>query len=318
MNRFSFLWVFVFVVACAPQEASQLSIFTYPAHFPAPLPEPNRNPGTKEGIELGRMLFDEEALSPQRDISCASCHKSDLHFADSTPFSTGHQGNKTMRNTPALINLAWAPKLFWDGGGSNLESVSLAPLHQEGEMGWKDLKALEDRLNKMPLYPPLFKKVFGSDTIEIAHAIRALAQYQRSLLHADSRWDNWFQKKEKLTTQELEGWTLFERHCSNCHTPPLFTNYSFYKATSDSLPINLSLEHADRGRNRITHSKTELGFFRTPTLRGLAKTNPYFHDGRFKNLEDLMQSADFESRHAAKFLTPNQKQLLIAFLRTLD
>jgi len=316
MNH-NFIWlaVWLLTIGCNSKTETPSS---YPSHFPASLSAPNNNPSTVLGVALGRMLFHDPTLSPKGNVACSSCHIPSFHFGDTVSLSAGHQGETTHRNTPPLLNMAWSPLLFWDGGGLNIESVSLTPLHNESEMGWKDLALLEQRLRASPSYRELFSQAFGTQNIEIAHVLRALAQYQRSLIHAESRWDKWILRQGELTKPELEGWSLFQKQCAGCHKPPLFTNYAFYKVSSDVLPDTLPLDHAARGRNRITQKLADLGKYRTPTLRGLGKTYPYFHDGRFLTIEDLMQSPGFDNLHAGKPMTNQEKQLLISFLNTLN
>lgn len=289
-----------------------------PQYFPQPLPVPESNPTTRKGIELGKMLFFDKALSPHQDIACSTCHKQELFFADKEALSVGHDNEKTRRNTPPLINLAWAPSLFWDGGGANLESVSLAPLHQKGEMGWQNLKELENRLRSHAEYPKQFKEAFGTETIEIAHILRALAQYQRSISHVNSRWDNWQQGSIDFSKAEMQGWTLFQKHCAACHTPPLFSDFQYHKVTIETKEKELSLDDPLRGRARVSQQMADEGSYRTPTLRGNSKTQPYLHDGRFQTLDQLFSDSDFNSLHAKAALNQEEKTQLINFLKTLD
>jgi cytochrome c peroxidase len=208
--------------------------------------------------------------------------------------------------------------LFWDGGGANLESVSLAPLHQQGEMGWQNLKDLETRLRNHAKYPKHFQDVFGTEAIEIAHVLRALAQYQRRILHTKSRWDKWKQGLIDFSAEEVQGWVLFQKHCDVCHTPPLFSDFQYHLVAADSVQHALALDDPERGRARISQQVADEGAYRTPTLRGLNKTWPYLHDGRFKTLEQLFFAPDFDSLHAKGMLSQKEKMLLINFLKALN
>jgi len=289
-----------------------------PSYFPDKVNEPDQNQTNKEGVKLGRMLFFDKSLSKKNDVSCATCHNPTFAFADTSSLSSGHQGQFTKRNTPPILNLAWAKNFFWDGGGKNLESVSLAPLHQDGEMGWKDLLDLEKRLQSNQKYCQLFKATFDTDTIQLAYILRALAQFQRSIVHSESKWDKWKLNKLQFESKELAGMSLFNQKCSSCHTPPLFTDDQFHQVTNEKTDTSNSKDDAQRGRARITQNKKDEHQYRTPTLRAILKTAPYLHDGRYKDLNNLLFSPEFNQMHAKTQLSNHEKDLLIRFIITLD
>lgn len=311
-------------------------------HQPAPLWEANarllgysivsppQNPLTPEGVALGAKLFFEPLLSGNDRISCATCHQPARAFTDGQALSTlGISGKPLARHVPTLFNLAWADSgLFWDGGAKNLESLSVAPLTHPDEMG-QELKALPAELEAAG-YRPLFQKAFGADTITTAAILRALAQFQRTLISANTRYDRW-QKQEPgavLSAVEQQGLRLFERDCASCHRPPLFTDHRFHNNGLDSI-FSDEGEGMGLGRYRISNREEDVGRFKTPTLRNIGLTAPYMHDGRFQTLEQVIDHYTGPLAHSptlAPALRQNtallryqeaERQALLAFLLTL-
>jgi cytochrome c peroxidase len=176
-------------------------------------------------------------------------------------------------------------------------------------------------------YKKAFKHAFGSDTITSSAITRALAQYQRSLISANSRYDQWQTGKASLNQVELNGWHLFESYCANCHHPPLFTNFEYYNIGLDSLYPS-EKEGILQGRYRITYDSSDLGAFKTPSLRNLAFTPPYMHDGRYASLEEVIDhfsgnliAGPYLSKSLPKegySLSNEEKKALLAFLHTLN
>jgi cytochrome c peroxidase len=224
------VWIFMFawlLCSCQSEDPYDLNL---PDHFPEYYSIPERNPLSKRGVELGRMLFYDPILSSDGKTSCNSCHRQDLAFTDGeTVSSNGVSGKKAVRNSPTLANVLFQEYFFWDGGVHDLESQVFAPLMHDDEMG-SDLQGLIDRLNSHDIYPALFKTVFGSDSITSASVARALAQFQRVLISGNSRYDQFVSSGDETLFNETErrGLTLFKEHCSSCHTPPLFTDGSFH------------------------------------------------------------------------------------------
>lgn len=260
----------------------------FPANFPA-LQEHPDNPLTAEGIELGRKLFYDVRLSGNNKISCASCHRQNLAFSDGLALSNqGFSGKQLSRHAPVLFNLAWADQgLFWDGGAKNLESQALGPLTSEEEMH-QDLYELEAELKAIPDYVKQFKAVFKSE-IRSAEVLKALAQFQRTLISANSAYDQYTTqgKSTALNAEELLGMKLVADKCGNCHSGALFTDQRFHNNGIDA-QFSDENEGIYQGHFRVSFNPADLGKFRTPTLRNVRLTAPYMHDGRFKTLEEVL------------------------------
>ncbi|WP_420581779.1 cytochrome-c peroxidase [Reichenbachiella sp.] len=259
---------------------------SYPAHFPKPISSPPRNETTSAGVALGKRLFFDPKLSAKGQISCTSCHQPNLTFSDAQKFSFGHSGKALKRNTPPLFNLAWSETFFWDGGVKNLESLSFAALTNSDEMG-SDLTLLSGQLNRDKNYRKAFNKAFGIDSVSSAYVSRALAQYMRTLISANAKYDSVQLALAQFSEVEMQGKIVFEQNCASCHSPPLFTDNKFHHNGIAQFysAENLSLT---TGRFRITRDSVDLGKYKTPSLRNLKYTAPYMHDGRFANLDEVL------------------------------
>jgi cytochrome c peroxidase len=278
------------------------------------------------------MLFYDPSLSVNGKVSCATCHQQEKAFSDGITLTrAGVSGKPLLRHTPSLANLAWMQGLFWDGGAKNLESVSTGPLTHPDEMG-QDLKAMVQKLQRHKLYPGLFRKAFGTDSVSSPLVLRALAQFQRTLISANSRYDRYVRKEPggELTSLELEGMSLFRANCGSCHATDFFTDNSYH---NNGLDNSFPAEHEELayGRGRITRTPADRGKYKTPTLRNIALTAPYMHDGRFHTLEEVLDhytSGVVESPSLAEQLrpgdrlgiplSPEQQQKIILFLHTLS
>jgi cytochrome c peroxidase len=308
-----------------------------PYYFGSQVQAPG-NPLTVEGIRLGRMLFYEKKLSGNNTMSCGSCHKQKFSFADSSAFSIGIDGINGTRNTMAIVNLAWQEKFFWDGRANSMEEQSLGPIQNPVEMH-QTLAATIQKLQNTPTYPPLFKAAFGTEIIDATLVSRAIAQFERTIVSRKSRYDQ-FRSGDlnALTPQEQNGYALFTTHptpasniyganCSDCHGGDLQMNNTFQNNGIDSV-------FTDLGLFEITHHAPDSAKFKVPTLRNIALTAPYMHDGRFNNLQEvLLQYNAHVSRKAPLFspimgasntqggfqldLTQQQVDDVIAFLNTL-
>ena len=309
----------------------------YPVYFGNRFSIPPGNPLTQEGVALGRLLFYEPKLSATNRLSCGSCHQQQLAFTDGKAFSRGVDGTLTRRNAMSLANLLWVRNLFWDGRAKSLEAQAVVPLTDGHEMG-QSLDKSAGKLSATRLYPPLFQAVFGSPDITGERIVKALAQFERTLISADSRYDHYLAGKTTLSGPEQQGLTLFMTNpepakgirganCSHCHGGPKLFIELFHNNGLDSLPL-------DKGREQVTKQSIDRGRFRVPTLRNIALTAPYMHDGRFQTLEQVLdhysehiqESATLSSfiREAANQpgrlglqLSRPEKKALIAFLHTL-
>lgn len=309
----------------------------YPSYFGDRIFIPSDNPTTHAGVKLGRMLFYETALSKSNTISCATCHQQQYAFTDGKKFSTGVDGTMQKRNTMSLANLLWVRNFFWDGRAAGLEEQAKTPLTDPHEMG-QSLEVSVEKLRKKQLYPSLFKQAFNSDTIQEAMIVKALAQFQRTLVSADSRYDKYLRGEYNPTASELNGIALFYAgpdpvkgrrgaDCAHCHGGPKTYTELFQNNGLDSIP-------SDRGRELITGNDFDRGRFRVATLRNIALTAPYMHDGRFNTLEEVvdhynehvsnnimtspfLRGRSNELNGAQLGLTSEEKKDILAFLHML-
>jgi cytochrome c peroxidase len=292
----------------------------HPARIPAD------NPFTAAGVELGRRLFYEKALSDDFSMSCGTCHMQEFAFGDQAIVPMGTDGSQGRRNAPPIINVLWHEVLFWDGRSPTLEDQALHPVRNPVEMrnSWP---VVEQRLRDDPRYPPLFKAAFGSEAIDSLRVTKAIAQFQRTLLSFNSRFDRWHYLGEEnaLTEQEQRGFDLFmgPAHCVDCHRPPHFHDLALRN-------IGLPPMGNDAGQEEVTGLPQHRGRFKTTTLRNIAVTAPYMHDGRFATLEqvidfyaDQVQQPPNLDPHMLHFvngevqLSPQDRADLKAFLLTL-
>jgi cytochrome c peroxidase len=293
----------------------------FPSYFPKPNYDLRTNPLSPAKIELGKALFYDPILSKDNTISCASCHSSYQAFAH-TDHQLSHGINDLIgtRNAPALFNLAWHNVFMWDGAVNHLDVQALAPIAHPKEMS-EDIGNVVKKLQTSKLYPKLFYKAYNDSTITGEHVLKALSQFQLTLVSAGSKYDRVKQNKAKFTEQEENGYKLFLENCNACHTEPLFSNYKF---ANNGLTIDTTLK--DHGRYNITKNNADSLKFKIPSLRNLSYTNPYMHDGRFNKLHQVLNH--YIHIKDSKVLSPelkkpiqlsaDQKTDLIAFLLTLN
>ena len=274
------------------------------------LPTPESNPLTAETIELGRRLFLDRRLSRDGTIACASCHDPARAFADSRPIAVGIGGRAGRRHTPAIINRGYGRAFFWDGREIALESQVLKPIEDPNEMG-SSVRVAAGRV--------------GVDPDELA---RALASFVRSILSGDSRFDRFVYGNGALTDEERRGLRIFRGrgNCATCHAGPTFSDERFHN-TGLAWRANRgdSGEFLDDGRFEVTHLPADRGAFKTPTLRDVALTAPYMHDGSLATLEEVIEFYDRGGRPNPNLsgeiqplrLTVQEKEGLVAFLRAL-
>lgn len=272
-------------LAVTPQEEPPL-LWVDPPGFPEAQFEPS-NPYHPARVELGRRLFFEPRLSGPGTISCATCHEPEQGFADGLVRSVGASGKPLARHTPALFNLAWVSSgFFWDGGAKNLESLVFGPLTDPDEMAG-NLVEIAAWLQEDESYPTEFELAF-EEPFQIGQVAMALAQYLRSLVSVNSKYDQARQGKAALSEAEVRGLALVEEHCSSCHAGELFTNHE-YKNNGIAQIFSEEEEGISLGRARVTGDPADRGKWRTPTLRNVTKTAPYMHDGRFASLEEVLE-----------------------------
>jgi len=294
-------------------------------HTPAGWPQPvyvfKTNPLRKESIYLGRILFHDPILSRDYTISCASCHLPQTAFTHvDHSLSHGIEGRIGMRNSPALMNLAWSRYFMWDGAVNHLEVQPLAPISNHDEMD-DNLAHVVEKLNQSKPYRSLFKAAYGDSLVTGQRTLKAISQFMLSLVSCTSKYDQVKAGKASFSPLEAQGYLLFKRSCSSCHTEPLFTNGGF---ENNGLALDTNLK--DLGRMKITHRSSDSLKFKVPSLRNIEVSYPYMHDGRFRNLamvlfhysDGIIQSPTLSPVLKNKLpLNEADKNALIAFLKTL-
>lgn len=294
----------------------------YPSYFPKPVYDFKKNPLKSSTVELGRKLFYDPVLSRDNTISCSTCHLSNQAFSHAgNHLSKGIEDGIGDRNSPAIFNLAWQKNFMWDGSVSNIDVQALAPINHPAEMG-EDINAVVRKLNKSKEYKTLFYKSFGDSLVTSERLMKALSQFQLTIVSANSKYDKVKQGKASFTQSEKNGYQLFKQKCSSCHTEPLFSSYEF---ANNGLSYNPELD--DHGKWNKTFEPADKMMFKIPSLRNLAFTYPYMHDGRFKTLYEVLDHYEKgieKSPTLAKQLekpiifSPKEREDLISFLATLN
>lgn len=309
-----------------------------PAHFRTPAARrfdntPRGNPVTDHGAALGRVLFHDTRLSASNTVACASCHLQSRAFVDPNRFSKGHEGRLTDRNAMSLSDLRYYPRgrFFWDERGRSLEEQVLMPIQSKIEMG-QDLTRLVETLGQDKSYPELFRKAFGDDEVKTDRIARALAQFLRSMVSYQSKYDEGLAKArsvrdnfENFTAPENRGKDLFLRRCASCHLPQGQTAH-FVMNRPRNNGLDATARGSDGGLGDITLNGRDAGLFKSPSLRNVELTAPYMHDGRLATLEAVIDhysrevkphpNLDGRLRRRLNF-SDSEKAALVAFLKTL-
>lgn len=309
---------------------------------------PANNPVTDMGATLGRVLFYDKALSIDNSISCASCHKQEAAFSDNDRFSLGLNGQLTRRNSMGLINSRYYEngRFMWDERAASLEEQVLIPIQDHKEMGL-ELAELSTKLQQRDYYQVLFRNTFGDSVVNADRVSKALAQFIRSIVSYESKFDKGLQQAgnpevgeempdlPNFSAQENLGLDIFMRGrngstCSYCHGTAQNIN-------DEAKNNGLALEYPDKGKGEITGNAEDNAVFKVPSLRNIANTAPYMHDGRFPTLMDVVNHySDGVQQHpnlnfrlttvdeprsngpAMKLnLNQEEKEALVAFLHTL-
>ena len=306
--------------------------FTMSATFPVP-DLPRDNPLTEERVALGKALFNETALSRDGTLSCASCHVANFAFTDARRFSLGVRGQKGTRNSMPLFNLAWKTSFFWDGRAPSLRAQALMPIEDHTELD-ETLDRVSAKLTATKEYPPLFSSAFGTPEITAEKLGLAIEQFLLTLTAFNAKFDHALRGKAVLSDDEKRGFELFMTEfdprtgqrgadCFHCHGGPLFSDHQFHNN-------GLIPNEDDAGRFRITKLESDRNKFATPSLRNVARTAPYMHDGRFATLDEVVAHYS-TGMHRSPTLDPNlakhpegglqlsaaDQRALVAFLRTL-
>lgn len=272
------------------------------------------NPITDAKVDLGRMLFYETRLSKSHAISCNSCHGLDTFGVDNKAGSVGHKNQITGRNSPTVYNAAAHVAQFWDGRAADVEEQAKGPVLAGGEMAMPSPEFVVETLKSIPGYEPLFKAAFpdAEDPITYDNMARAIGAFERKL-STPGRFDDYLAGKEDaLTEQEKRGLgTFFAVGCNTCHIGPAIGGLMYHKLGLVKPWPDLK----DEGRGGHTGNETEKGWFKVPSLRNIAETGPYLHDGSVEELGDMVSL--MAEHQLGKTLTDEQTADIVVFLKAL-
>lgn len=296
-----------------------------------PVPFPKDNPPTAETVALGRRLYYETRLSSDNTISCATCHAPNNGFADPRAVSIGVQNRRGTRNSPTVLNSVYYSSQFWDGRANSLEQQAQGPMQNPVEMA-HTLRGVEKKLSADPQYVAEFEAAFGPGPITIHRVVNAISAFERTLVSGNSPFDRWYYGHDEaaVNSSVKRGFQVFrdpnKGNCASCHTVndryALFTDNKFH-----NIGIGATEEKVlDAGRFVVTHADSDTAAFKTPTLRNIAITGPYFHDGSRRTLKETL---DFyigggnsnphldKEVHALDFLTTQERSDLLEFMQSL-
>lgn len=318
-----FLLLSVFIPTFAEEAAAGI---TPPLGLP-PIPWPKDNPYSKEKAELGRLLYFDKRLSANNSVSCANCHHKSCGYSDCSIISIGIDNNKGTRHSPTIINAGYLPFLFWDGRATSLEEQCKGPIGNPREMALVDNaheahQQCAQRIANIEGYRILFKKAFGHDQITIDDIAKAVATFERTILSGNSAFDRYQTgDRSALTEEQIRGFQVFKKvGCINCHGGYFFADDRFM-----NIGIGMDAKDPDLGRYVITHNERDWGAFKVPTLRDVADTGPYMHDGSLKTLEDVINYYDrggIPNKNLHPLLKPlhlstEDKKALVSFMKSL-
>ncbi|MFN2532789.1 MAG: cytochrome-c peroxidase [Pyrinomonadaceae bacterium] len=282
---------------------------------------PSDNPLTPEKAALGRQLFFDERLSGDGSRSCYSCHVCEHGLTDGLPKAIGAFNKQLPRSSPTLWNVGYHKEFYWDGRSGSLDKQALAAW-TGANMGAK-ADEIVAKLNALKGYRSQFHSIFGSDATP-DNVVKAITAYERTIISGNTAWDRWKAGDASAISQSAwRGWNIFQGiKCNNCHDGVLFTDQQYH-----NVGIGMDQEQPDVGRFKVTNKPEDTGAFKTPTLRDVARSAPYFHDGSAKTLEealDIMLSGGKPNEHLDKKnlekhnILPEQREDLLNFLRSLS
>lgn len=303
---------------------SEIAIAT-PEGFPDLNSMVRKNLPTVYGVQLGKKLFREKKLSYNNTISCASCHEQEHAYSDANAQAVGIYGRTALRNAPALQNLAFLKYYNWDGSKLQLEKQPIVPIITHEEMNSSILEVI-GKLEKEAAYRVMFTKAFGDDRITADRIYKSIAQYEYTLVSANSKYDRVVRDGiDRFTSSEENGYQVFKIKCENCHGTELFTDQSFKNV---GFPVNNNIEEA--GRAKVTGESGDYMSFRVPSLRNAEYTAPYGSFGQFATLKSVLDyfsngvlaSDNLDPILKAQGnripLTEKEKHDLISFIKTLS
>ncbi len=288
-----------------------------------PLQWPPGNVYTAEKAELGRLLYFDPRLSKDNTVSCATCHDPKFGFSDGKPVSTGIRGQKGTRNSPTVFNRAYTLAQFWDGRAATLEEQAKGPIANPIEMG-ETHEGVVRKLRGIAGYRALFKKTFDTSDFSIDHVAQAIATFERTVLSGNSPYDRYKAGRQgAMTDSQLRGLAVFTKKgkCDACHEGLNFTTNEFH-----NLGVGMDQPNPDAGRYEVTKNPADWGAFKTPTLREIANTAPYMHDGSLKTLEEVVDFYDkggtpnknLDEKMKRLDLSAQEKHDLVEFLKALS
>lgn len=301
MAKLIWFCAFIWLLSACKKDNTSFQPTPYALEIPNHFPDmiiPSDNPMTEEGVALGRWLFYEKRLSANDSMSCASCHLPQHSFSDPNKYSTGIDGIAGTRNSMALINLGWDNFFFWDGRSSTLEKQILEPVPNPIEMH-QSWPAAVHKLNLDLEYRNRFYRAFGEPGIDSIKVTKAIAQFIRTMISASSKYDVMYKYEngmslssqeqtllQSVDVEEWAGYDLFKSlngaDCFHCHNGPLMR---VKKYSNNGLDANFT----DLGRGEVTGNPEDYGKFKVPTLRNIALSAPYMHDGRFQTLDEVIE-----------------------------
>ncbi|MCJ7934379.1 MAG: cytochrome-c peroxidase [Chryseobacterium sp.] len=309
-----------------PLEKDEAYTLQFPSYFPEMTFDQSVNLVTKNGVELGRKLFYEGRLSRNNTISCGFCHIQENAFTHhGHTVSHGVDDRTGIRNAPPIQNMAFLKRYMWDGVIHNLNEQPIIPMTDVNEMDSSMPEAIS-KIKDDPKYKKLFSAAYGDETVTGERILKALSQFMASMISADSKYDRFRQGKESFTSEESQGMALFNQKCASCHSGELFTDESFRNTG-----MYYNTQFKDAGRYRVTLDQNDWMKFRVPGLRNVEYTAPYMHDGRFYTLEAVLNFYTDrvednpnldpqlkQNNHIGIVMNSKEKQLIIAFLKTLS
>ncbi|MEP6637163.1 MAG: cytochrome c peroxidase [Acidobacteriota bacterium] len=324
--RLSYIAIIAIVIAAgmlvACQQESE-TVNSLPAQLASyePMSIPADNPLTAEKVALGRQLFFDERLSGDGSRSCYSCHLCEKGLTDGLPKAIGAFNKELPRSSPTLWNIGYHKEFYWDGRSPSLEKQALAAW-TGANMGAK-ADEITAKLNAVQGYRTQFQKVFGGEATPDS-VVKAIAAFERTIISGDTAWDRYRAgNTSAMNESAVRGWNIFQAiKCTNCHDGVLLTDQQYH-----NVGIGMDQKEPDVGRSKVTNKPEDMGAFKTPTLRDIVKSAPYFHDGSAKTLEealDTMLGGGKPNEHLDKKnlekhnIFPDQRASLLEFFKTLS
>lgn len=293
MKHYSLILILILFTSL---NADNLSFWKKPKH----IPQPKNNPITSQKTELGRLLFFDPRLSKSGNTSCATCHNPFLSWTDGISVAIGEENKHGKRNSPTILNTAYLNTLFHDSRASSLEEQALGPIQAEEEMNMP-IEQLVEKLSKINGYQELFNKAFNGEGVSKENILKAIATFERTLISDDAPFDKWVNGDENSISKEAKiGYSIYmnEGKCRSCHIGFNFTNEKM---------VNIGLgDEKDLGVYDISKTKSKVWYanFKTPTLRNIEKTAPYFHNGSVKTLKEAVEICGNGGKKPVKTRSP--------------